>query len=100
MSKEMGFLLIGICTFNFIIMKIIFDFEGRMENEAFFALYAGLRMYKEVKENQIRAAELAGTQEPGAISIPAAEAFGMLCDLEENFPRRYKYAKEEYEANY
>lgn len=81
-------------------MKIVFDLEGRMEEEAFYALYAGLRMYKEVKENQIKAAELSGMQEPGAISIPAAEAFCMMEDLRTKFPKLYYEAEAEYEENY
>lgn len=72
-------------------MKIVFDFEARMENEAFFALYAGLRMYKEQKEKSVPG---------GAISIPAAEAFCMLCDLEEQYPIQYKQAGIEYQDVY
>lgn len=50
-------------------MKIEFDLEGRDESAAFFALYAGLRMYKEQREKRC---------EGNAMSFTAAEAYGML----------------------
>lgn len=81
-------------------MRIKFDFEGRDEGSAFFALYAGLRMYKEVKENQIKAASIVDKSKTTALSIPAMEAYGMLCDLEEQFPKHFKEAEQEYNENY
>lgn len=72
-------------------MEIVFDFEGRMESEAFFALYAGLRMYREQKEKHL---------EDGAISLPAAEAYCMLCDLKEQYPKEYEQAGVEYQEVY
>lgn len=72
-------------------MIITFDLEGRMEGCAFFALYAGLRMYKEQKEKVV---------EPGAISTPAAEAYCMLRDLEEQHPVEYKQAGIEFQEVY
>ena len=72
-------------------MKIFFDFEARDEGAAFFALYAGLRMYKEQREKRV---------EKDAISIPAAEAFCMLEDLKEQFPDEYEEAVIEYNECY
>jgi len=72
-------------------MTIEFDFEGRDEGAAFFALYAGLRMYKEQKEKSV-------TGE--AISIPAMEAYGMLEDLKEQYPLEYKQAGVEFQEAY
>lgn len=81
-------------------MIIEFDFEGRDQGAAFFALYAGLRMYKEVKENQIKASSLVDENKSTAISVPAMEAYGMMCDLEEQFPNYFKEAEQEYNENY
>lgn len=76
-------------------MKIKFDFEGREEYCAFFALYAGLRMYKEQKEKQVMESE-----EIGLFSIPAAEVFCMLQDLKQQHPKEYAEAVDEYNEVY
>lgn len=72
-------------------MKIIFDLEARDEGAAFFALYAGLRMYKEQREKRV---------EGEGISIAAAEAYGMLEDLKEQYPLEYKQAGVEFQEVY
>lgn len=81
-------------------MIIKFDFEGRDEEAAFFALYAGLRMYKEKKDRQVKLLNAANGNSEEQFSIPAAEAFCMLQDLKEKFPKEYAEASEEYEAVY
>lgn len=81
-------------------MKIIFDFEGRMENEAFFALYAGLRMYKEQKNKQIRLLNESKPENERTFSIPAAEAYCMLQDMKEQYPVLYQQAGVEYQEVY
>jgi hypothetical protein len=73
-------------------MTIKFNLEGRDEGCAFFALYAGLRMYKEQREQSV--------SEPGGISIAAAEAYAMLQDMKARFPAHFEDAEEEFEAVY
>lgn len=73
-------------------MKIIFDFEGRDEDCAFFVLYAGLRMYYDLKRKQ-------PTKE-GQMSIAAAEAHCMLQDLKKQDETAYYEAYAEYEHIY
>lgn len=72
-------------------MIITFDLEARDEGAAFFALYAGLRMYKEQKEKAVTGP---------AISIPALEAYGMLEDLKEQYPLEYQQAGVEFQEVY
>ena len=81
-------------------MTVIFEFEGKERGCAFFALYAGLRMYMEVKETEIKAASMSDKSRRGAVSIAAAEAYCMLEELREQFPKLYKEAVVEYENNY
>lgn len=81
-------------------MKIKFDLEGRMEDEAFFALYAGLRMYKEQKDSEYELSKQLKQIPKGAFSIPAAEAYCLLMDLKEKFPKMYREAEEEYNEVY
>lgn len=81
-------------------MKIIFDLTGRLKDCAFFAIYAGLRMYKEQKESEILLKEQMGQQEPGAISLPAAEAFCCLEELKQQHPSWYADAEDEYNDVY
>lgn len=71
-------------------MKIKFNLEGQDQAAAFFALYAGLRMYKEQKINTSNE----------QISIPATEASVMLLELKEQFPNEYKEAVEEFDSIY
>jgi hypothetical protein len=73
-------------------MEIKFDFEARDEECAFFALYAGLRMYKEQREKNVSS--------PDAISFAAAEAYGLLEDLKEQHPKEYGLAEKEYNEVY
>lgn len=73
------------------IEQIVFDFEGRDTGAAFFALYAGLRMYKEQREKRVEG--------PG-ISIAAAEAFCMMEDLREQYPLEYQQAGIEFQEVY
>lgn len=72
--------------------EVIIDFEGRDEECAFFTLYAGLRMYKELKGEQHR-----GKQ---TFSIAGAEAHSMLEYLKEKYPQRFAIAQQEYEDVY
>lgn len=72
-------------------MTITFDLEGRDEGAAFFSIYAGLRMYKEQREKRVEGA---------GISIAAAEAYGMLQDLKEQFPIEYQQAALEFQEVY
>jgi len=72
-------------------MIIEFDFEGRDEQCAFFALYAGLRMYKELK-NKVAT--------NNAFSIAGAEAYCMLEDLKEQYPKQYWESAAEFEQVY
>lgn len=72
--------------------SITFDFEARDKGAAFFALYAGLRMYKEQREKNV--------SDPQAISIAAAEAFIFLEELKQQFPRSYALAEDEYDEVY
>ncbi len=69
-------------------MIIEFDLEASDQGAAFFALYAGLRMYKDLKSHQTK-----GTEEN---SIAGAEAYIMLETLAEKFPKLYKEASAEY----
>ena len=74
-------------------MKLIFDLSEKNDAEcAFFALYAGLRMYIDFKEKQ--------PKEEGAFSVPAMEGHGLLRDLEAQYPQQYAEAELEYETVY
>lgn len=72
-------------------MTIKFNLEGRDEGCAFFALYAGLRMYKEQRDKNTP---------KGEFSIASGEAFLMLEDLRENYPKQYSEAKKEFDEVY
>jgi hypothetical protein len=69
--------------------KFIFDRGDKYS--AFFAMYAGLRMYKEQKHL---------TTPDDMFSIPAGEAFCMLEDLKEMYPSQYAEAEAEYNVIY
>jgi len=81
-------------------MIVKFNLEGRDEGAAFFALYAGLRMYKEQKEKQIILLNEIKDDSEKTFSIPAAEAYCMMEDLREKFPKQYEEAKQEFEEVY
>lgn len=68
-----------------------FIFEAR-DDSALFALYAGLRMYKEQK--------LITPAPKNAFSIAGAEAYCMLQDLKSLYPKQYKECELEYEEQY
>lgn len=73
--------------------KFIIDFDLKQDTgAAFFALYAGLRIYKEIKDAQPKPKD--------AISVPAAEAYCMLEDLKEKYPTEYEAAQKEYDEIY
>jgi hypothetical protein len=81
-------------------MKIVFDFEGRMEDLAFYALYAGLRMFKDLKETEIEWQIKFGQTRSDAFSLPAAEAYCMLMDMKKKYPKWFKEAEKEYNEVY
>ena len=68
--------------------KIIIDLEGRNKECAFFALYAGLKMYSDLKAEQKK-----GTNE---VSIAGAEAYCILQDLKISHPIEFGEAEKEY----
>ena len=70
--------------------NITIEFEGRDEGATFFALYAGLKMYSDLKAKQKR-----GINE---FSIAGAEAYSILEDLKESHPKECAEAKKEYET--
>ena len=70
--------------------NITIEFEGRDEGAAFFALYAGLKMYSDLKAKQKK-----GTNE---VSIAGAEAYSILEDIKESHPKECAEAKKEYES--
>lgn len=72
-------------------MKIVFDLEASDQEAAFFALYAGLRMYQEAKDNVAK---------PGMFFIAAAEAYCLRKDLKQQYPELYAAAEKEYEEVY
>jgi len=57
---------------------------------AFFALYAGLRMYKDLKVKED------DSRNDGSFSIAGAEAYSMLKMLEENYTDMFIEAQIEY----
>lgn len=61
--------------------KIVLNIEASEKGCAFYAIYAGLRMYKESKSHD---------------NISAAEAFCILGKLEEDYPEDYAEAESEY----
>jgi len=69
------------------IIKI--NIEASDKECAFFALYAGLRMYFEYKKET--------NNDPNSISIAGAEAYCMLQDMKERYPIQYNEAKDEYD---
>ena len=81
-------------------MKIKFDLEGRDESAAFFALYAGLRMYKEQKDSEFALKKQLKQIRQSAFSIAAAEAYRMLEDLKSQKPKWYYEAEAEYNEVY
>ena len=68
--------------------EIIINLEGRNEDCAFFALFAGLKMYSDLKAEENR-----GTNK---MNIAGAEAYCMLYDLKEDYPEKWEEAKKEY----
>lgn len=72
-------------------MKIIFDLEVSDREAAFFALYAGLRMYKEQRQKKVPKDQM---------SIAAAEAYCMMQSLKEQYPTWYKEAEMEFKEVY
>ena len=81
-------------------MIVKFNLEGRDEGAAFFALYAGLRMYKEQKDKKIKLLNEQKEDSEKTFSIPAAEAYCMMEDLREKFPKHYEEAKQEFNEVY
>lgn len=73
-------------------MKIKFDLEASVPECAFFALYAGLRMYKEQREKR--------DIPDGQFSVSAAEAFCLMQDLKIQYPTEYAAAEKEYDEVY
>jgi hypothetical protein len=80
--------------------KIIFDVEGSEKDCAFFALYAGLRMYKEHKDKQVALQNKVAKIGEECFSIAAAEAFSLLEQLKENHPKEFKEAELEFNECY
>lgn len=72
--------------------NITIDFDGRNESCAFFAIYAGLKMYSDLKHEETR-----GT---GKTSISGAEAYCILQDLKETHSKHFKEAEKEYARVY
>ncbi len=72
--------------------RIVIDFEGRDEDCAFFALFAGLKMYSDKKAEDCK-----GT---GKVSIAGCEAYSMLYDLKKEYPEKWEEAKKEYAEVY
>lgn len=72
--------------------KIVFNIEGSDKECAFFALYAGLRMYYEQRTLRDKC--------PDEFSISAAECYGLLNQLEENFPKEFADSKVEFNEVY
>ena len=72
-------------------MEIIFDLEASDQEAAFFALYAGLRMYKEQRQKRVP---------KGQMSITAAEAYCMMQSLKKQYPDWYKEAEIEFKEVY
>jgi len=70
--------------------NIKINFEGRNEGCAFFALYAGLRMYNEYKHEQHKGKD--------SFSTAGAEAYGIMEDLRYSHPKEYEEAKKEYDS--
>lgn len=74
-------------------MKVTFDLSEKNDADcAFFALYAGLRMYMDFKNNQ--------SKEKGAFSVTALEASSLLKDMELQYPNEFAEAELEYETVY
>lgn len=67
------------------------DIQAADKQCAFFALYAGLRMYRDLKKKQ---------DPPHAISIAGAEAHCLLMQLKESYPQDYIEAQVEFEDVY
>ncbi len=80
--------------------KIIFDIEGSEKGCAFFAIYAGLRMYKEHKDKQVMLQNKVAKIGEECFSIAAAEAYSMLEQLKENHPIEFKEAEDEFNKCY
>jgi len=72
--------------------NVTINFEGRDEGCAFFALYAGLRMYSELKEDKHKG--------KNSMSIAGAEAYSILMDLKFTYPKECEEAKKEYDEVY
>lgn len=70
---------------------IKFNLEASDKECAFFALYAGLRMYFNLKSD---------SAPEGQMSIAGAEAYCLLKQLEEKHPRAYKEAESEFNRVY
>lgn len=71
------------------------NFEEQNDGDAaFYALYAGLRMFRDFKQKQDESAP------KGSFQISGAEAYCLLEDLKEQFPERYKQAEQEYDEVY
>ena len=73
--------------------EITFDFEASLDKEcAFFALYAGLRIYKRMKANH--------PTPSNQFSVAGAEAYCMLEQLKEQCPIQYDIAEKEFNEVY
>lgn len=71
---------------------IVIDMEGRLDSEAYMAIYGGLTM---IKESESKAAT-----EPGMFSLVGAEAYGILEDIKEQHPKEMADAKAYYDRYY
>lgn len=72
-------------------MNILFDLELTDRESSFFALYTGLRMYKEQRNRSV---------EPEVFSISGAEAYGLLQQLKRQHPEQFAQAEQEYNDVY
>lgn len=70
-------------------MIVEFNLEGNPA-VAFYALYAGLIMFKDKKVEQDK-------NSPDKINQAGAEAYCMLQDLKKQYPKHFEYAEEEYQ---
>ncbi len=70
-------------------MIVEFNLEGNPD-VSFYALYAGLRMFKDKKVEQDK-------KHPGQINQAGAEAYCMLQDLKEQHPKQYLESETEYD---
>lgn len=76
------------------------DMEGTHRPSAMYALYSGLRMFKECQDSNLELKKQLNQVDKDAYSIPGAEAYCLMQQLKEQYPNEYASCEKEFNRAY